>query len=294
MFLGFSVPSMFPSQSSYQHGLPLLGRLRVPSVTRRLCSYSALRLPYHPRSQLRFPSPSTYLFGGCFFLAGTREHPLSRSRRRFRSTGSPSCRCSPEEWPGPPRFLGRPFRARHGRTPRQVCHPLAPLLVMALLPSGILAPWAPGIHSFRGRLPVAHTLAGLRIAVTVTRIGARPCFRPAGLGFGRVGFSPTGRHTEFQSVSPPPSFRTSLAWSLPISPSVFVGERPLDPGSWVCASQVDRSDFRQGGIDAPLLKYVHYVSNPRWEVWERMPRSLLAGLCAEPPPLPGRSVIRGF
>ena len=43
------------------------------------------------------------------------------------STGSPSCRCSPEEWPGPPRFLDRPFRARHGRTPRQVCHPLAPL-----------------------------------------------------------------------------------------------------------------------------------------------------------------------
>jgi len=92
------------------------------------------------------------------------------------------------------------------------------LLVMALLPSGILAPWAPGIHGFRGRIPVAHTLAGLRIAVTVTRTGARPCFRPAGLGFGRVGFSPTGRHTEFQSVSPPPSFRTSLAWSLPISP----------------------------------------------------------------------------
>jgi hypothetical protein len=194
----------------------LLRRLRVPTVTRPLRSYAALRLPAHLRSQLRFPSLSTYLFGGCFFLAGTREHPLSRSRRRFLSTGSPSCRCSPEEWPGPPRFLGRPFRARHGRTPRQVCHPLAPLLVMALLPSGILAPWAPGIHSFRGRLPVAHTLAGLRIAITVTRNGARPCFRPAGLGFGRVGFSPTGRHTEFQSVSPPPSFRTSLAWSLPI------------------------------------------------------------------------------
>ena len=139
------------------------------------------------------------------------------------STGSPSCRGSPEEWPGPPRFLDRPFRARHGRTPRQVCHPLALLLVMALLPSGILAPWAPGIFRFRGRIPVAHTLAGLRIAVTVTRTGARPCFRPAGLGFGRVGFSPTGRHTEFQSVSPPPSFRTSLAWSLPISRIEIVG-----------------------------------------------------------------------
>ena len=219
MSFGFSVPSMFPSQGSYQHGPPLLDRLRVPPVSRRLRSYSALRLPDPLRPQLRFPLLSAYLLGECFFLAGQRGHPLPRSRRRFGSTGSPSCRCSPEEWPGPPRFLGRPFRARHGRTPRQVCHPLALLLVMALLPSGILAPWAPGIHGFRGRIPVAHTLAGLRIAVTVTRNSARPCFRPAGLGFGRVGFSPTGRHTEFQSVSPPPSFRASLAWSLPTSPS---------------------------------------------------------------------------
>jgi len=79
------------------------------------------------------------------------------------------------------------------------------LAVMALLPSEMIAPWAPGIsYSFRGRIPAAHTFVDLRIAVTVTRNGARPYFRPAGLSFGRVGFAPTGRLTEFQLVSPPP------------------------------------------------------------------------------------------
>jgi hypothetical protein len=43
------------------------------------------------------------------------------------STGSPSCRCSPEEWSGSPRLLGRPLRARHGQTPRQVCHAPRPV-----------------------------------------------------------------------------------------------------------------------------------------------------------------------
>ena len=62
--------------------------------------------------------------------------------------------------------------------------------------------------------PAAHTLVDLRIAGTVTHPVARPYFRPAGLSIGRVGFAPTGGLTEFQSVSPPPSFRTSLAWSL--------------------------------------------------------------------------------
>ncbi len=125
---------MFPSSGSYQHGPPLLLRLREPPVTRTPRSYAALRLPAHLRSQLRFPSPSTYLFGECFFLAGPCEHPLPRSRWRL-VTGSPYHRSFSEEWTGPPRLLGRPLGARPGHPPRQVCHSLAHLTVMALLPS---------------------------------------------------------------------------------------------------------------------------------------------------------------
>jgi len=67
----------------------LLDRLRVPPVSRRLRSYSALRLPDPLRPQLRFPLLSAYLLGECFFLAGQREHPLPRSRR---SLGQPALR----------------------------------------------------------------------------------------------------------------------------------------------------------------------------------------------------------
>ena len=88
------------------------------------------------------------------------------------------------------------------------------LPAMALLPSGCSAPWAPGICIVSWPYPVAHTFVDLRIAGTVTHPVARPYFRPAGLSIGRVGFAPTGGLTEFQSVSPPPSLRTSLAWSL--------------------------------------------------------------------------------
>jgi len=122
------------------------------------------------------------------------------------SSGSPRLRPTSfaEEWTGPPRLLGRPLCARPGHPPRQMCHSLAHLTVMTLLPSEHLVPWAPGKYQFRGRSPAAHTLVDLRIATTVTRNGARPYFRPAGLSSGRVGFTPTGRQTEFLKVSPPP------------------------------------------------------------------------------------------
>jgi hypothetical protein len=91
MSLGVSVPSMFPSQGSYQHGPPLLLRLRVPPVTRPHRSYAALRLPVHLRSRLRFPLPSTYLSGECFFFAEPHEHPHPCVRRRF---GQPAPRAA--------------------------------------------------------------------------------------------------------------------------------------------------------------------------------------------------------
>jgi len=47
-------------ESSHSHGLPLLGRVRMPAVPRRQSSYSALRLPDPLRPWLRFPSPSAY------------------------------------------------------------------------------------------------------------------------------------------------------------------------------------------------------------------------------------------
>jgi len=122
-------------------------------------------------------------------------------------TGSPASRTdssrSEQDLPGYWAVLFARAAVNH---PARCAMPSPPSLpVMALLPSEMIAPWAPGISSaFRGRVPAAHTFVDLRIAEAVTRNGARPYFRPAGLSFGRVGFTPTGRRTEFQLVSPPP------------------------------------------------------------------------------------------
>ena len=120
-----------------------------------------------------------------------------------------------EEKSGPPRLLSRPLHACHGLTPRQACRPLAHFLRLRhFCFQGGEPPGHLEYRVFRGRIPVAHMLVDLRIAEMVTHFGARPYYRLAGLSFSRVGFAPTGRRTEFPVVSPPPSLRTSLAWSL--------------------------------------------------------------------------------
>ena len=58
-------------------------------------------------------------------------------------------------------------------------------------------PRHPGRHRFRGRIPLAHMLACLRIACRVSTTGARLATGSGGLTLGRAGFAPTGRHTKF-------------------------------------------------------------------------------------------------
>ena len=127
------------------------------------------------RPRLRFPLPSAYLLGGCFFLTDCREHPLSQRRWRLFAPGSPRHRIF---------FL----RGTHG-------------ISQVAGPSSSNAPWSNSpadaatscplpliaaavfrfsdtvdirdILSFRGRLPMAHLLACLRIANAVTHISAR-------------------------------------------------------------------------------------------------------------------------
>ena len=50
---------------------------------------------------------------------------------------------------------------------------------------------------FRGRSPMAHTFACLRIAALVSKNGARLATGSGGLTLGRMGFAPTGRCTKF-------------------------------------------------------------------------------------------------
>jgi hypothetical protein len=94
-------------------------------------------------------------------LSISRSFP--RGVCRISQVIGPSLPCAPKSSTTPGVFSPRPLSTR------------------TLLPSGILDPWAPGNNRFRGRIPPAHTLVDLRITVAVTRHGARPYFRPAGL-----------------------------------------------------------------------------------------------------------------
>ena len=52
------------------------------------------------------------------------------------------------------------------------------------------------VYSFRGRNPMAHTLARLRFADRVTAVVARLTTGLDGLTLGRAGFAPAGRQIE--------------------------------------------------------------------------------------------------
>src|SRR5262249_605948 len=56
-------PAMFPLRGSYQHGPPLLPRVRPSTVPRARRSDAALRLPSVLRPGLRSPSSLAYLSG---------------------------------------------------------------------------------------------------------------------------------------------------------------------------------------------------------------------------------------
>ena len=171
---------MVPSKGSYQHGPPLLRRLREPPVTRPPRSYAALRLPatfglgsgsprLRPTSRADACSSPGHASTRCRVPVGDglpalhNTGLLSRGVCRISQVTGPSLPCAPKSSTTPGASSSRPF------------------LMRTLPPSGILDPWAPGNNRFRGRTPPAHMLVDLRITVTVTRHSARPYFRPAGL-----------------------------------------------------------------------------------------------------------------
>ena len=152
-------------------------------------------------------------------LGRPRVRPQTRgpSETDHRLSASPA---SVEEKRGPPRFLGRPLRARRGRTPRRIRPFLAPTPLRGdprkghRRLQGKQNPRHPECHSFRGRSPTAHTLACLRFADPVAETCARLATGSGGLTLGRAGFAPTGRQTKFHEViAVLHSSSTSRAWS---------------------------------------------------------------------------------
>lgn len=158
MLPGVFAPSMFPSSGSYQHGPPLLLRLREPPLL-------GLLAPMQPPDFL----PTFGLSSGY-----PRSRPTSLSRRVNRTsqvTGP-----SPSRAPRSSTTPGVPY-------PRRPCgHGTAAFREVRLLGT-----WKN--ISFVAVPPAARTLVDLRIAAAVTRNRARPYFRPARLSFGRVGFT---------------------------------------------------------------------------------------------------------
>jgi hypothetical protein len=174
---------MLPSKGSYQHGPPLLHRLREPPVTRPPRSYAALRLPatvgLGSGSPRRWPTSSADASSSPSYASTRGRVPVGDGLPALRKAG-----CCPRSVQDLPGYRSVPsMRAEvihHAR-----CALASPILFFFLArtlpPSGILAPWAPGNNRFRGRIPPVHMHVDLRITVTVTRHSARSYFRPAGL-----------------------------------------------------------------------------------------------------------------
>jgi hypothetical protein len=144
-------------------------------------------------------------------------HTRSASETGHRRSASP---VSFEEKRGPPGLLGRPLRARPGQTPRRIRPLLAPTSLREDQRrghhrlQGKQNPGHPESHGFRGRNPMAHTLACLRFAGLATETVARLTTGSGGLTLGRAGFAPAGRQTKFQGdIARPPPRSTSSAGS---------------------------------------------------------------------------------
>ena len=133
---------MFPSKGSYQHGPPLLRRLREPPVTRLHRSYAALRLPatfgLGSGSPRRWPTSSAdassspgnastrYRVPVGDGLPALHKPVFARGVCRISQVTGPSLPCAPKSSTTPGAPSPRPYPGR------------------ALLPSGLLTPWAPG------------------------------------------------------------------------------------------------------------------------------------------------------
>jgi hypothetical protein len=116
---------------------------------------------------------------------------------------------------GSPSLLGRPLCARPSPTPRRVCPPLALLQKATLLSSSAMKPSTPG-RSLIPRLHfAARTFVYLRINQPVTRKAARLTTDLPGSALVGWVSHPLDDLPIFFEVSPPPSHRTSIYWSLP-------------------------------------------------------------------------------
>jgi len=157
-----------------------------------------------------FPAPFGRGFGSpCRRPTSVQELLLRRPRMPLPTRGASETdhrlSATPdsfEERRGPPGLLGRPLRARRGRTPRRIRPFLAPTPLRGDPRKGRRRlqekknPRHPEWHSFRGRSPTAHTLARLRFAGPVAETVARLATGSGGLTPGRAGFAPAGRHIE--------------------------------------------------------------------------------------------------
>ena len=115
---------MFPSEGSYQHGPPLLGRVRCPPVPRRLRSYCSPPTSCPPSASAPVPLAFDLPLGRMLLLCRVTRHPLPRTRRRFghRLSVPPDLPRSGQDLPG---YWAVLFVRATVDTPRQVRHPLA-------------------------------------------------------------------------------------------------------------------------------------------------------------------------
>ena len=185
----------------------------VPRLHR---SYAALRLPapfgHGSGSPCRRPTSVRTLVLCPLGRRHVRPHTRRASETGHRLSAKPEF---VEERRGPPRLLGRPLRACHGRTPRRIRPLLARLrrgrccLQVKSSTLGIRED-----YRFRGRSPTAHTFACLRIAEPFSDDR-----RKAGYRLGRAHPWPGGIRTRWTTDKISWSHRilqsplTSIAWS---------------------------------------------------------------------------------
>ena len=169
-----------------------------------------------------FPAPFGRDFGSpCQRPTSMQALVLCRPRVRLptRGTSETGHRLSAtpgsfEERRGPPGLLGRPLRARRGRTPRRIRPLLAPTSLWEdprrgrRRLQGKQNPRHPERHNFRGRNPTAHTLVCLRFAGLVAGTGAKAHYR-----LGRAHPWPGGFRTRWTT--------NEVSWSHRIPPIPF-------------------------------------------------------------------------
>ena len=171
-FVRVSAREVFPSRNSYQHGLPLLGRVRVPTCSPTSTLVFSPPTPWPRRRRLRFPSPVAYLTVGVLSGWG-RSHPQRRNPCGDLVPAPRWLGFTMRKYQGLPGYWAVLVRTCRGRPPRRLLRPLAHIAVTALLSSGPIKPWTIRIETFVGCIPTAHTVVCLRINHAVTGEAAR-------------------------------------------------------------------------------------------------------------------------